>query len=139
MKALTISQPHASLIASGENWVVNCRRPMDYRGPLAIHAGKETQYLDRGELAAYPTGCVVAVAKLVACVDPYLVRRHDLFARDHLRLNGIDIDAFLAHDHTEGPWCLVLQDAHKLREPIHCRGAQRLWDWQEPELVEYED
>jgi len=51
MKALTISQPYASLIASGEKWVENRSWPTGYRGPLAIHAGKGTQYLDRRELA----------------------------------------------------------------------------------------
>lgn len=40
MKALTISQPYASLIARGEKFVENRRWPTPYRGPLAIHAGK---------------------------------------------------------------------------------------------------
>jgi len=66
MKALTISQPFASLIASGEKWIENRRWETKYRGPLAIHAGKGTQYLDRAQLAGYPAG-VVAVANLAAC------------------------------------------------------------------------
>jgi len=50
MKALTISQPYASLIASGEKWVENRTWATRYRGPLAIHAGRGTQYLSRDEL-----------------------------------------------------------------------------------------
>lgn len=50
MKALTISQPYASLIANGEKWIENRRWETLYRGKLAIHAGKGTQYLDRDEL-----------------------------------------------------------------------------------------
>lgn len=47
MKALTISQPFASLIASGEKWIENRIWYTSYRGPLAIHAGKGLQYLSR--------------------------------------------------------------------------------------------
>jgi len=51
MKALTISQPFASLIASGSKFVENRTWPTSYRGPLAIHAGKGTQYMTRREMS----------------------------------------------------------------------------------------
>ena len=69
MKALTIQQPNASLIADGEKWVENRTWDTCWRGPLAIHAGKGTRYLTARELIAYPTGAVIAIANLVACVD----------------------------------------------------------------------
>ena len=68
IKALTISQPYASLIARGEKWIENRHWPTNYRGRLAIHAGKGTQYLSPTQLRGYPTGCVLATAELVACV-----------------------------------------------------------------------
>jgi len=37
MKALTISQPYASLIVSGKKWVENRTWGTSYRGMLAIH------------------------------------------------------------------------------------------------------
>jgi hypothetical protein len=40
MKALTILQPWASLIACGEKQIETRSRAMKYRGPIAIHAGK---------------------------------------------------------------------------------------------------
>ncbi len=40
MKALTISQPWASLIAEGVKTIETRSRSTKYRGPLAIHAGK---------------------------------------------------------------------------------------------------
>ena len=46
MKALTVSQPYASMIGP-EKWVENRRWYTPYRGRLAIHAGKGTQYLTR--------------------------------------------------------------------------------------------
>ncbi len=54
IKALTISQPYASLIASGEKWIENRTWPTAHRGKLAIHAGVGTQYLNKSELAKYP-------------------------------------------------------------------------------------
>jgi activating signal cointegrator 1 len=66
--ALTISQPFAELICTGEKCVENRTWETLYHGPLAIHAGKGTQYLSRRELAGYPTGCVVAVAGHVGAV-----------------------------------------------------------------------
>ena len=129
MKALTISQPYASLIADGEKWVENRTWPTPYRGLLAIHAGKATQYLDRKELAAYLNGCVIAVARLVACVHKHAVEARDPLPCSQLLRAGIDIQAFLDHPHTEGPWCWVLRDVRKLDEPVPCSGKQGLWDW----------
>lgn len=43
VKALTISQPFAKLIADGEKFVENRGWPTHYRGRLAIHAGLGTQ------------------------------------------------------------------------------------------------
>jgi hypothetical protein len=76
MKALTVFQPYASLIAFGSKWVENRSWPTSYRGPLAIHAGKGTQYLTKSQLAGYPTGCVLAVVELAACVELFSVRLH---------------------------------------------------------------
>ncbi len=125
MKAITISQPFASLIASGEKFVENRTWPTNYRGPLAIHAGKGTQYLCRESLADYPTGCVIAVANLVACVS-----REDLRSRGHGDLIGsrfvVDINR---HKHTEGPWCWILEDVRPV-EPVPVTGKQGLWNWE---------
>lgn len=128
IKALTISQPYASLIARGEKWVENRSWPTDYRGPLAIHAGKGRQYLSPSQLRAYPTGCVIATAELVACVplEPLRVHRRS----NVLDKLGISVDAVLSDEHAEGPWCWILRDVRALRVVCPCRGAQGLWDWE---------
>lgn len=126
MKALTISQPYASLIADGKKWVENRVWGTPYRGPLAIHAGKGTQYLTREQMALrYPTGCVIAVVRLVACINIGGPREWDRAFEIYL---GLTIDDILKHEYTEGPWCWVLREVRKFDTFIPCRGAQGLWD-----------
>lgn len=129
MKALTISQPFATLIAQGEKWVENRSWPTGYRGPLAIHAGEGTQYLDREQLADYPTGQVIAVAQLVACVHLHAVQKRDPLPCDQLLMANIDPTALLAHEHAEGPWCWVFKEVRQLLRGVLCRGSQGLWDF----------
>lgn len=132
MKALTISQPFASLIAIGEKWVENRTWETNYRGPLAIHAGKGTQYLTPSALKLVPHGCMLAVAELVRCLNLGWMHRQE---RER-ELTGlqISIGEILDHPHTEGPWCWVLKNVRSI-EPIACSGAQGLWT-PPPHIVE---
>lgn len=120
MKALTICQPYAHLIAIGEKRVENRTWPTSYRGPLAIHAGKSRSWL--GGYSPGPDmvfGAVVATARLLACLHIDQIMGGDLDARFMWAKE---------HQHTEGPWCWVLDDVKRLPTPINYRGAQGLWD-----------
>lgn len=129
MKAITISQPFASLIASGEKWCENRTWPTSYRGPLAIHAGKGTQYLDRDELRDYPTGCVVAVCHLIACVPVGSLQERIRAGMVYDGLTLGQMQRLLEHEHCEGPYAFVLDKIQKLDEPIPAKGAQGFWEW----------
>jgi hypothetical protein len=104
--ALTISQPYASLISDGKKWVENRRWATRYRGPLAIHAGSGTQYLTKKQLADYPTGHVIAVANLVACLDIETIRQKAASVFDDgWKAYGCSRTwaEIAAHEFTEGP------------------------------------
>jgi hypothetical protein len=137
MKALTISQPYASLIADGTKWVENRRWSTSYRGPLAIHAGLGTQYLSPRQLADWPTGVILASCKLEACIPVSTIRhclRRGVLPRQLAEL-GWDFERLrevLRHEHTEGPYAWILRDVIKLDPPIEARGQQGLWDWVSP-------
>lgn len=140
MKAITVSQPFASLIASGEKWVENRGRYTDYRGELAIHAGKGTQYLKGEALAKYATGVVLCRVELVACMELKEIQ-HWAKLRPKVLAPGTEKywSEIARHQHAEGPWCLVLQNVRRYREPIPARGQQAVpWEWDEPDLVEFE-
>lgn len=118
MKALTICQPYAHLIAIGEKPIENRTWETPYRGPLAIHAGRSRDWMDAGDALRYPDlvfGAVVAVARLVACLS---------IARASWPAPFQDL---LEHEHANGPWCWILADVRRLKRPVYCRGAQGLW------------
>ncbi len=123
IKALTISQPYASLI--GEKWIENRCWNTNYRGLLAIHAGKGTQYLTKSELAAYPTGCVIKIARLAACVSKQtILDRYDAMPDYFIPGTGKPWLEAAQHKHCEGPFCWILDRVGKKR-------AGRLLDGQE--------
>lgn len=119
LKALTICQPYAELIARGEKPIENRTWATCYRGPLLIHAGKSRNWLDYDDEQRMPHmvfGAVLAIADLVAC----------------LHLHGqawpIRYRQLQNHEHANGPWCWILENVQRLNEPIRCRGAQGLWE-----------
>lgn len=129
MKALTIHQPWAELIAKGRKRVENRGWATSYRGPLAIHAGKQMSDWDRqchkftprwslpknsNDLAK---GAIVAVAHLYSCVSLTDAKN---FEKPHPL-------AFVKnHEFTQGPFCWILVDVVRV-DPIPCRGFQGLW------------
>lgn len=121
MKALTILQPWAEMIARGVKLVENRIWQTKYRGPLAIHVGKSRKRLDEENPAAWPVqygvelpreselvfGAFVAVGELVDCVPIADVEDH--FA-----------------PWANGPVCWILDNVRRI-EPIYCPGAQQIW------------
>lgn len=73
MKALTIKQPYATLIAEGikeyefRTWKTN------YRGEFLVHAGKgkNIQYMEKFKDLdlEYPSGYIIAIASLENCIE----------------------------------------------------------------------
>lgn len=120
MKALTICQPYAELIARGDKPIENRTWPTSYRGPLAIHAGKSRAWLDEEaalyaiDVRAIPFGAIVAVADLVACL------RLDLQWPNRW-------EPLREHEHANGPFCWILENVRRVN-PVPFRGAQGLFD-----------
>lgn len=116
MKALTICQPYAELIASGCKLIENRTWPTSHRGRIAIHAGRSRAWLDDeyteqcGGAAALVFGAIVATAELYDCI-----RVEDL------------PPLLLDNEHANGPWCWLLRDVHRVN-PRPCRGALGLWE-----------
>lgn len=117
MKAITICQPYAEMIAAHEKLIENRTWPTSYRGLLLIHAGKSRDWLEDGDEAERPGmafGAIVATARLLDCVRVEAVPAQWL--AEHVQ-----------HHHANGPWCWILAEVNRIA-PIPYRGAQGLWD-----------
>ena len=113
MKALTICQPYAELIAMGQKPIENRTWPTSFRGRLFIHAGQSREWMDPGDEATYPGmafGALIATARVISCV----------------RVEQLP-ESLIGNEHANGPWCWILSEVNRI-EPIPFRGAQGLWD-----------
>lgn len=158
MKALTLTQPYATLVALGAKHIETRSWSTRYRGPLAIHAGKGLgpvgaraglydlafsdpdgffyQVLKRANILCIddlPLGAIVATARLEACVDTLFMT-----LEKRARVTGWDGEQRYWNltdqeesfgDYSPGRWAWLLADIKPLAEPILARGAQGLWNW----------
>jgi hypothetical protein len=150
MKCLTICNPYPHLILRHEHDParkrVENRRfwQYAYRGPLLIHAGKSQDWLELDPtetfdarynvpLAEMSFGAIVGVCHLSDVVRVRQYSQRDSFGIRRTRCE-VPRDAIARwpwlsfHEHTEGPVCLVLTDAHKFAAPLPFRGQQGLFD-----------
>lgn len=135
MKALTICQPYAHLIAAGKKRVENRTWSTAHRGLIYIHAGKSREWLDiEGDrdaeydipLKSMAFGAVVAIADLVACVHINSVRA-GTYDRQFPWLQK--------HEHTSGPWCWIVDHVNPIG-PWPYTGAQGLFEINDDKLDE---
>jgi hypothetical protein len=148
MKALTILQPWASLIAIGAKQIETRSWPTNYRGPLAIHAGKRIdleitrQRLNDAGLVIVqdvPLGFVIAIADLVDCVEvkhQYCDRisgttkliilpfKAELSTSKIIKGNELALG-----DYTPGRYAWILANVRRI-DPVPAKGKQRLWEWE---------
>jgi len=121
MRALTILQPWAHLIATGEKLVENRTWATNYRGLLGIHAGRSPRLVPVDGHLRWPGmhyGAIVAVAYLFDC---------QTMSGLHLAAKSSEEHELIARsEFAEGPICWCLRAVVRIR-PIPSRGQQGLW------------
>ena len=140
MKALSVMQPWATLIALGAKRIETRSWSTSYRGPLAIHAsGRITKEaamslrdpLIREALAAggyregngpatnpfgLPLGAVIAVVTLI---DVRRITPESVPAEPERSFG----------DYTPGRFAWRIDEVQRLPEPVAAKGALGLWEW----------
>ncbi|MGO9372711.1 MAG: ASCH domain-containing protein [Syntrophobacteraceae bacterium] len=130
MKAISLWQPWASLMALGHKKNETRGKYTEYRGPLAIQAAKrivipnDPQFInalqDLGLLdQEFPQGAIVGICDLVE------VER----IGSHFPVNGYE---YLFGNYTVGRYAWITENMRKVDPPIPCRGYQWLFDWEDP-------
>lgn len=143
MKALTMTQPWATLVALGDNTIETRSWSTRYRGPLAIHSAKAfpaearalcdvepyRSVLARGGYASaesLPLGSVIALARLddvMAFTRSSLRETRARSARGLLPAHEADFGDF-----SPGRFGFVLSGVERLTTPIPAKGMLGLWD-----------
>jgi hypothetical protein len=128
MRAITVHRPWSFAIAYLGKGVENRTRRTNYRGEIAIHAGKvwsERGFAEIGRITGAPLTFwdsaetreaqgIVAVATLADCHHADQCQRH---VGGQLCSMWAEADA----------WHLALRSTITLDEPVPCRGALGLW------------
>lgn len=138
IRALSLSQPYATLIALGAKRIETRGYATSYRGPLAIHAAKRVPDWARpmmgfrefrealaplgitcgDDLDRLPLGAIVATVRLV-----------DVVSTDYLdpRLPVPGSAEWRFGDYSQRRYGWLLEDVEAIECPIPCSGALSLW------------
>ena len=154
MKAISLHQPYASLVATGAKLIETRSWPTKYLGLICIHAGlrrNTNELIGHGSCwgicaglrvrmgspesqlwTALPFGAIVAVANIVDC------RLTDTFTNAELDTHYNDPDRALRYlggwrerwfgDYSLGRYGWVLSDVVKLEYPVPVSGMQRIFE-----------
>ena len=126
MKAITIKQPWATLIAKGYKEYEFRTWKTKYRGDILIHAGKgiDRKAMDRFKdlNLEYPKGCIIAKAKITDCI--YV---DDEFRKNVVPKNPEVYRGLITKSEWEG-YGFKLENVKEI-EQIQVNGKLSLWDF----------
>jgi hypothetical protein len=123
LRVLTVKQPWAWAIGEGHKLVENRGWQTDYRGPLAIHAGKSRELLTPELLDAWTGRYAILTPKVEKLVFGAIIAVADL--TDCVPLAQLPAD-LVGHPFAEGEHCWVIRNARRVT-PFPCSGNMRLW------------
>lgn len=148
MKAVTLHEPWAALVAAGWKEVETRDWYTNYRGPLAIHSSvhppdkieiSRLTFLlgSKGyELPEFQMGRVVAVCHLAACVPTQLVGvRAQQIKPQFSPKHGWEVELQVGN-YDSGRWAWILRDVRRLDRAVFVRGQRKLWDWTPPQSTD---
>lgn len=144
MKAITIHQPWATLIALGEKRFETRGWATKYRGPIAIHAGKQIDreacknpriamtLFERGYHTPndLPTGAIVAIAIITDCFSVGITNGGNAVLESEKQTKFLNAQsnecAFGYYD--DGRYAWEMTDVKPI-DPVPAKGQQGLWNW----------
>lgn len=162
MKAITLIQPWASLIAMGNKKIETRSWKTNHRGPLAIHAGASMPKQAKGfcsqiaeilhvqyngsiwyymanHVGDYTFGHILATCELVDCctITPDILVKSatEWKMSEPCYLPLPDEKELVFGDYTPGRYAWILKNVKQLKKPIPAKGQQGLWNWEPPEGI----
>ena len=137
MKAITLHQPWASLVALGKKKIETRSWATNHRGVLAIHAAKYYPNDRRSLTHTYPFADCLRGA--IPCHQRLGVVVWTCTLIDCVKMTPEFIDTIEEPERSfgwykPGRYAWVLRDIYQLKNPIEARGQQGLWDFTPPIL-----
>lgn len=151
MKAITLTQPYATLIAIGAKRIETRGWSTTYRGPIAIHAGQGLgpvggrrgfrELIEREPFASalrdvlladgsLPRGAIVAVARLVDSCSLAMQGSRGCYYNE--TIGGwvrVSEQETAFGDYNAGRYGFLLDRVEPLETPAPARGALGLWEY----------
>ena len=151
MKALTLTEPWATLMRLAEKNVETRSWRTNYRGPIAIHAAKTmprhaVEFLrspkvvsslafhcdvlplnDRGEIL-FNLGSVLCIRELIDCLPTEEMAR----IMKQMMLPELAEREMFFGDYSPGRWAWVFSDKIEIISlPVFVKGSLSLWNWEQ--------
>lgn len=140
MKAISLHQPWATMVAIGLKQLETRRWTTNHRGPLAIHAAQKWTKAQRTFTEELLNDDVIG----------HVLRQYGYMSPDHLPLGAVVCTVRLAQvmttedvvkscwmnrvermlgDYSAGRYAWQLLDLKRFKEPIKAIGHQGFWEW----------
>lgn len=157
MKAITLHQPWATLVAIGAKRIETRSWPTSYRGQIAIHAAasfpdygrkfslQPVVYDTVGKLCrthstrGYPLGSVLATCELVACwpIEVFDITGEYSDGKVFVEMRELEREF---GNYGPGRYAWILKNVREFPAPIPAKGNRRIWNWEaEKRAIERED
>lgn len=134
MKTLSLWQPWATLLVTGEKRIETRHWRFTHRGPLLIHAAKRFESAEqelclrepfasalarhRFGISNLPLGAIVGKVNVVNCLPTH----HEYF-------NGISEQELFFGNYDAGRYGIICDTPYIFDTPIPTRGFQGLWNY----------
>ena len=138
MKALSLTQPWATLVALGEKQIETRSWPTRFRGPVAIHAAKAFPGWARRQCWMAPFSTVLVkhsltpddlpLGKIICMAEVNICMRTDQVREAWCLYTGAEHEADFG-DYSDGRFAFLLGDIQPLALPIPARGMLGFWEW----------
>lgn len=140
MRAISLWQPWATLIAIGAKQYETRSWSIGWRGELAIHAARHSNELPIGKMQPFrnvlaaagfthpselPLGAVLCVVEVVDCIKVEEIR------------GQISSQEKAFGNYADGRYAWKLANVRVLTAPILISGKQGIWDWKVPSEAQW--
>lgn len=116
MKCISLHQPWASYLINGDKRIETRHWPIRHRGPLLIHAAKNTESCSTSQKETLPFGALLGIVELIGCERTETLRERITTTEEGFGNFG------------DGRFGWITKDPQPFDKPIPYKGQQGLFN-----------